>query len=89
MARTVQIPLVVTLTDEQEREWAADNELPQPPRAKDTVDSVQGYVLSQVQGSALGRFADVSVKGRPRITADSPAVLDDAAEEIAREERWS
>ena len=87
--RTVQIPIVVSFTDEQEREWAADNELPQPPRAKDTVDSVQGYVLSQVQGSALGRFADVSVKGRPQITADSPAVLDDAAEEIAREERWS
>ena len=87
--RTVQIPIVVSFTDEQEREWAADNELPQPLRAKDTVDSVQSYVLSQVQGSALGRFADVSVKGRPRITADSPAVLDDAAEEIAREERWS
>ena len=87
--RTVQIPIVVSFTDEQEREWAADNELPVPPRAKDTVDSVQGYVLSQVPGSALGRFADVSVKGRPRITADSPAVLDDAAEEIAREERWS
>ena len=89
MARTVQIPLVITLSDAMEREWAADNELPQPLRAKDTVDSVQSYVLSQVQGSALGRFADVSVKGRPRITADSPAVLDDAAEEIAREERWS
>ena len=87
--RTVQIPIVVSFTDEQEREWAADNELPQPPRAKDTVDSVQGYVLSQVQGSALGRFADVSVKGRPRITADSPAVLDDAAEQIALEERWT
>ena len=27
--------------------------------------------------------------GSLRITADSPAVLDDAAEEIAREERWS
>ena len=64
MARTVQIPLVITLSDAMEREWAADNELPVPPRAKDTVDSVQGYVLSQVQGSALGRFADVTIKGR-------------------------
>jgi hypothetical protein len=62
--RTVQIPIVVQMTDEMERKWAADNELPLPPRAKDTVDSVQGYVLSQVQGSALGRFADVSLKGR-------------------------
>ena len=32
--------------DAMEREWAADNELPQPLRAKDTVDSVQSYVLS-------------------------------------------
>jgi hypothetical protein len=62
--RTVQIPITVTFTDEMEREWAADNDLPIPPRAKDTVDSVQGYVLSQVQGSALGRFADIRVKGR-------------------------
>lgn len=62
--RTVQVPIVVCLSDQQEREWAADNELPLPPRAKDTVDSVQSYVLSQVQGSALGRFADVSIKGR-------------------------
>lgn len=62
--RTIQIPLVVHLSDEQEREWAADNELPLPPRAKDTVASVQEYVLSQVQGSALGRFANVSIKGR-------------------------
>lgn len=62
--RTVQIPLTVTFTDEQEREWAADNNLPTPPRAKDTVDSVQEYVLSQVQGSGLGRFANVSIKGK-------------------------
>jgi hypothetical protein len=62
--RTVQIPILVEFTDEMEREWAADNELPLPPRAKDTVDNVQGYVLSQVQGSALGRFADISIKGR-------------------------
>lgn len=62
--RTVHIHLEVSLSDQMEREWAADNELPQPLRAKDTVDSVQGYVLSQVQGSALGRFADVSLKGR-------------------------
>lgn len=62
--RTIQIPLAVTLSDQMETEWAADNELPFPIRAKDVVDSVQGYVLSQVQGSALGRFADVSIKGR-------------------------
>lgn len=62
--RTIQIPLVVHLSDEMEREWAAESELPFPIRAKDIADSVQGYVLSQVQGSALGRFADVSIKGR-------------------------
>lgn len=63
----VQIPLVVEFTDEMAREWAADNELPAEGgtvRAKHIVDDVQSYVLSHVQGSALGRFADVSIKGR-------------------------
>lgn len=62
--RTVQVPLVVTLTDEMEREWATDNRLSLPPRAKDTVDSVQSYLLSLAQGSGLGRFADIRIKGR-------------------------
>lgn len=62
--RSVHIHLTVDFTDEQEREWAADNGLPIPPRAKDTVDSVQSYVLSQVQGSGLGRFANISIKGK-------------------------
>ena len=62
--RTVQIPIVVSFTDEQEREWAADNGLPFPVRAKDVVDNVQSYVLLHLQGSTLGQFADVSIKGR-------------------------
>lgn len=65
--RTIQIPLIVSMTDEMEREWAADNGLPHeggPLRAKHTVDDVQSYVLSLAQGSTLGRFADISIKGR-------------------------
>lgn len=64
MSRRVFVGLVIDLTDDMETEWAADNELPIPPRAKDTVESVQSYVLSQVQGSGLGRFADIRIKGR-------------------------
>lgn len=62
--RTIQIPLVVCLSDEQEREWAADNGLPFPVRAKDVVDDVQSYVLTHVQGSVLGEFASITIKGR-------------------------
>ena len=62
--RTVQIPIVVSFTDEQEREWAADNGLPFPVRAKDVVDNVQSYALLSLQGSTLGQFASITIKGR-------------------------
>jgi hypothetical protein len=76
MAITVVVPLRIEMTDEQQRQYAATYGLTVvngKVRARDVVDDVQSYVLTQIQESAafgeIGdgngtRGADVTIKRR-------------------------
>jgi hypothetical protein len=60
----IQVPLVIEMTDEQVKRYAAEYGLPHhdgPLRAKDIVEDVRSSVLSDAQG-IFGDFADVSIK---------------------------
>lgn len=64
----IQIPIVIEMTDEQVEAYADDFGLPRngagKVMAKDIVDDIRSYVLTEIQGSAaFGEgCADVSIK---------------------------
>jgi hypothetical protein len=66
--RTVQVPVVVELTGEAERQWAALRRLEAAgdgtPAARVTVDDVQAFAVATLEGSVLGQFATIRLKQR-------------------------
>ena len=62
----IPVPLVIDMTDQQAADYAAEFGLGDGGKvmAKDMVNDVRRYVLTALQGSTLGQFADVSIKGR-------------------------
>jgi hypothetical protein len=64
----IQIPVVVEMTDDQVAAYGLEFGLPHDGTtklmARHVVEDVRSYVLTDLQGSTLGQFADISIKGR-------------------------
>ena len=64
----IAVTLVIEMSDQDVADYALEHGVPQQPtghfRARDIVDDVRGYVLTQIKGSAsfYDSAADITIK---------------------------
>ena len=61
----IAVTLVIDMSDQQVRDYAAEFGLVPPtgkPRARDTVEHVRDWLLADVTRGPLGDYADISIK---------------------------